>query len=119
MKPRHLLPRLPESASQVWKGAPHQIKATEATLSKKYNSEVTVSGCDFENSQNVLMVKRVLNIYGELDELPHRTVELASIPVFHTPAFFAAVEKNGESKPGRNHDMSHATNVTRFALARL
>ncbi len=44
---------------------------------------------------------------------------LASFPVFPAPAFFAVVEKNGAGKPGRNHDMSRATNVTQFALARL
>ncbi len=69
--PATFSPRLP---SQVWKGAPRQIKATEATLSKKYNSEVTASGCDLENSQNVSMVKRVLKIYAESATLSTRDV---------------------------------------------
>ncbi len=37
------------------------------------------------------------------------------VPSLPRPSFFAAVEKNGAGKPGRNHDMSRATNVTQFA----
>ncbi len=69
--PATFSPRLP---SQVWKGAPRPIKATEATLSKKYSSEVTASGCDFENLQNVLMIKPVLKIYAESATLSARGV---------------------------------------------
>ncbi len=76
--PATFSPRLP---SQVWKGAPRQIKATEAALSKKYNSEVIASGCALENSQNVIMLKRVLKIYAESATLSARDACPTPLPV--------------------------------------